>query len=149
MEYIEKVSEPGCFLCDYRDSSDDQANRVLSRKGTGLLLLNAYPYNSGHLLAATIRHVSSIEDLSDEESRDVMRLVADGVSALRQALAPEGFNLGANLGVAAGAGLPGHFHMHIVPRWTGDTNFMPVVGDSKVLPETLAVTYTRLRDLLG
>ncbi|MEO7818831.1 MAG: HIT domain-containing protein [Actinomycetota bacterium] len=150
MEYVEDLGATvGCFLCDYRDSTEDRMNRILHRSGGAMLLLNAYPYNTGHLMAATTRHVASIEELDVDETREVMQLVNDAIVALRKAFSPEGFNIGANLGSAAGAGVPSHFHMHIVPRWNGDTNFMPVVAGSKVLPQMLEETYARLEKLFG
>ena len=106
--------------------------------------LNLYPYNGGHIMILPYRHVAELTDLTAEESADVMAMVKDGVRALRTAMTPTGFNIGVNLGTAAGAGVPGHVHFHVVPRWTGDTNFMPVVGDTKVLPESLDTTKARI-----
>ena len=110
-----------------------------------MAIMNRYPYNTGHVMVAPLRHVGKIGELTDAENLALMRRVADVVAALEQELEAQGFNIGANLGEVAGAGLPGHFHIHVVPRWTGDTNFMPVVGEAKVLPELLEETYRRLR----
>lgn len=137
--------DEGCFLCSALASDDDAKNFILVRRTAAAAVLNKYPYNTGHVMVAPVRHVGEIEDLSDEEHLGVMRLVVAAVGALRAELGPQGFNLGSNLGEVAGAGLPGHFHVHVVPRWAGDTNFMPVVAGAKVLPETLAETYARLR----
>jgi len=135
----------GCLFCAVRDAGDDAGHFVLMRTPHAFLMLNAYPYASGHLMVITTRHVSSPEDLTDEESLDVIRLTRRSLGALRTAYRPDGFNLGMNLGRAAGAGVEGHLHFHIVPRWTGDTNFMPVVGDVKVMPESLDATFRRLK----
>jgi ATP adenylyltransferase len=149
MEYI-KGSErhDSCFLCETAAADDDEANLIVGRGELAFVILNRYPYNTGHLMVAPFRHVGDLDDLSHEEFDDVWRWTRRSVDALREASQPHGFNIGINLGEAAGAGVPGHFHLHVVPRWGGDTNFMPVVGDTKVLPELLAETYARLRPLL-
>ena len=146
MAYIEAAhDEPeGCLFCEVLAGSDDAAAFVLARRGTAFALLNAYPYNPGHLMVAPARHVGEIEALSEEEVLDTGRLVQRAVAALREEMNPHGFNLGANLGRVAGAGIPGHLHWHVVPRWNGDTNFMPVVGQTRVLPESLEDTYRKL-----
>jgi ATP adenylyltransferase len=141
LEYIQQADErPGCFLCEPEEA-------VLVREGEGaLVVLNRFPYASGHLLVAPRRHVGAFGELTDEEALEVHRLAAAGVAALEAAYAPQGFNLGWNLGRAAGAGLVDHVHLHVVPRWGGDTNFMPVLADAKVLPEALEATRRRLRE---
>jgi len=108
------------------------------------VVLNLYPYNNGHLLVLPYRHVADLTELTEAEGHELMHLLVEARRVLGRALAPGAFNVGMNLGTAAGAGIPGHLHFHIVPRWTGDTNFMPVIGDTKVLPETLAATKARL-----
>ncbi len=135
----------GCFLCVAQATTDDAAHYVLDRAGTGFLILNAFPYSAGHLMAVVNRHAGNLDELSEEEQLDVMRLARRGVDALRRAYRPDGFNLGVNMGRAAGAGVEGHLHLHVVPRWIGDTNFMPVVGAVKVIPEALEETFRRLR----
>ena len=145
MEYLEGDSDEGCFLCRSAASSEDEANLVLYRNQSCMAVLNRYPYNTGHVMVSPLRHVGELEALTKQELDDFMDLCLVAVAALRAAFNPEGFNLGANLGKVAGAGLPGHLHMHLVPRWEGDTNFMPVVAGAKVLPETLEETYRRLR----
>ena len=145
MQYVSAGAEPGCFLCEAAATDDHEAMLILERSAGCIVILNKYPYNSGHLLVAPERHVGQIDELSSDESTAVMQRTMACVAALRKAMSPQGFNIGANLGSAAGAGVPGHFHMHIVPRWDSDTNFMPVVGEAKVVPEILAETYRRLR----
>lgn len=145
MQYVSSGGHAGCFLCEAVVTDDPEAMLILERGDGCIVILNKYPYNSGHLLVAPERHVGQIDELSSDESMAVMHRTIACVAALRKAMSPHGFNIGANLGSAAGAGVPGHFHMHIVPRWDSDTNFMPVVGEAKVLPEILTETYRRLR----
>ena len=111
-----------------------------------MVLLNKYPYSSGHLMVAPTRHAGSLAELGDEEALEIHRLSVEALDALAATYTPDGFNLGWNLGYAAGAGIADHVHLHVVPRWSGDTNFMPVLADLKVLPEHLLVTRDRLRD---
>lgn len=131
MEYLESTPNEECFLCTDAASDDLPANFVLYRSELCLIVMNRFPYNTGHLLISPHRHVGALEDLTTEERTEVMDLAVKAIGALRAAMSPEGFNMGANLGAAAGAGVPGHLHLHVVPRWPGDTNFMPVVGGSK------------------
>jgi ATP adenylyltransferase len=150
MEYIRAAvaDEPdGCFLCESLLKDDDAAALVLARSDEAFVILNAYPYNPGHLMVATNRHVGELDALSPTEMADAGALVQRSVRALRDSSSPDGFNVGMNLGRVAGAGVPGHLHWHVVPRWNGDTNFMPVVGETKVLPELLVETYERLLPL--
>ncbi len=147
MDYLRSAPSDECFLCADASAGDLPGSLVLYRTDLCLVVLNRFPYNTGHLLISPLRHVGALEDLTTEERSEVMELTLRAIEALKASMSPEGFNLGANLGAAAGAGVPGHLHMHLVPRWSGDTNFMPVVGESKVLPETLEQTYTRLRSL--
>lgn len=145
MAYVSGRGRPeGCIFC-VAVTGDEARHRVLARTGTALLMLNAYPYASGHLMVAPHRHVASPEELSEREHLDLALLACRALAALRATYAPDGFNLGMNLGAAAGAGVAGHLHLHVVPRWVGDTNFMPVVGAVKVIPESLEDTYRRLR----
>ena len=134
-----------CVFCRIAASGPPSvANGVLMVGPTALVVLNAYPYASGHLMAVPLRHVGSLGDLTDDEAADLWAATRAGVAALEAAYRPEGVNLGANLGEAAGAGIPRHLHLHAVPRWRGDTNFMTAVADTRVLPETLASTWERL-----
>lgn len=138
MDYIKSERPAGCFICD-------GSELVLGRSSRALSVLNRYPYNNGHILVAPARHVPDLVDLDAEESAEIWQMINTVLTVLRSAMKPEGFNIGANLGAVAGAGLPGHVHVHVVPRWSGDTNFMPVLGDTKVVPESLEATYTNLK----
>lgn len=138
--------ELDCIFCALPGQGDDEAALVIARSGEAYALLNAFPYNTGHLMVAPFRHVAEVEDLSPGEVMAVFGLAQTACSAVKAAYRPNGMNLGMNLGRSAGAGFPGHLHLHIVPRWDGDTNFMPVVGETKVMPETLEESYGRLRE---
>jgi ATP adenylyltransferase len=140
---------PGCVFCDAPAVGDDRVALILHRSPLGFLILNRYPYNSGHVMAVPYRHVARLEELTAEEMQTLMVLSDLAVRVIEPAMSPEGFNIGLNLGRAAGAGIDDHLHIHIVPRWAGDTNFMPVLGDVKVLPEDLEATYDRLAAALA
>ena len=141
LEYIAKADEEGeCIFC-----APDE--RLLVHRGErALVLLNKFPYSSGHLLAAPFRHVGGYEELTDDEALELHRLAAAGMAALTRISSPHGFNLGWNLGRVAGAGILDHVHQHVVPRWAGDTNFMPVLADVRVIPEALVESARRLRE---
>ena len=145
MEYLRSGPSEECFLCADAATDELEANFILERNDQCLVVLNRYPYNTGHLLVSPLRHLSDLEELTQTELDQMMHSTMKGMAALRAAMAAEGFNVGANLGSAAGAGVPGHLHLHVVPRWSGDTNLMPVLADTKVLPENLDQTYRRLR----
>jgi ATP adenylyltransferase len=145
MAYVSGQAPPGCFFCSAIAARDDADLLIVARGSSAFLMLNAFPYAVGHLMVAPHRHVASPEELDEAESLDLMRFTGRALGALRALYRPDGFNLGANLGRVAGAGVEGHLHLHVVPRWTGDTNFMPVVGAVKVLPETLDETLRRLQ----
>jgi ATP adenylyltransferase len=145
MEYVTSAHFEGCFLCTDAETDDLEGNYVLMRDDLCLVVMNRFPYNSGALLVAPLRHIGGLDELTVEERTRLMDLTVKAIEALKDTMSPEGFNIGANLGAAGGAGVPGHMHMHVIPRWSGDTNFMPVVGDTKVLPETLEQSYDRLR----
>lgn len=152
MEYIGSAlseEEQGCIFCELPAADDDEATYILARQEHSFAILNKFPYNSGHLMVAPFRHVGNLEDLKDDESLDMAKLLGRCVEALKEAMQPNGFNLGMNLGQIAGAGIPDHVHWHVVPRWSGDTNFMPILGETKVLPEFLRETYEKLRPGLG
>ena len=146
MEYIQankdEPEDAGCVLCRLRDGEDSE--RVLARTELAYVVLNRYPYNPGHLMVVPSRHVGDLEELTDDESLALQRLLRRSVRALREESAPHGFNIGMNLGRISGAGIPDHLHWHVVPRWSGDTNFMPVVGETRVLPELVEETARRL-----
>lgn len=137
-----------CLFCRVRASGKDRADLVLARRPRALLMLNRYPYNPAHLMVAVLAHKSQFGALSAAERRDLIDLVALAEQALGVEYRPHGLNYGANVGRVAGAGFPGHLHLHLVPRWDGDTNFMPVLGETKVLPESLDQTWHRLRSAI-
>lgn len=145
MDYVSGPKDEGCFFCQAIDSpGDDAANLVVARRSEAMAILNRYPYNSGHVMVTPLRHVAELADLNPEERLGIMDLVTETVGVLQEEMEPDGCNVGINLGRAAGAGVPGHLHVHAVPRWVGDTNFMPVVGETMVLPEALETTQQRL-----
>jgi ATP adenylyltransferase len=150
MEYIKslKRDSEGCIFCDAIASDSDRDNLVLYRGRVAVLMLNLYPYNPGHLMTAPYRHISVLGDLTEEEGAELMALAALGEKALAATHHPQGLNLGMNLGRCAGAGVPDHLHLHLVPRWTGDTNFMPVMAETRVLPEEVSTTYDRLYEAI-
>ena len=144
--YVVNQKPSGCPFCDYiaEDASQDAANLILYRGQQAYIILNRYPYNSGHLMVLPNQHVSTLLDLDDACQIEMMRLTSYGTYILEESYHPQGFNVGVNIGAAAGAGMAAHLHVHIVPRWHGDTNFMPVVAETRVLPEWLDDTYSRL-----
>jgi ATP adenylyltransferase len=144
IEYIRAAKPTGCILCDKPKEKKDQENYILFRGKLNFIMLNSYPYNPGHLLVAPYRHIASLENLTEAERNEHYTLVSRGVVVLRKVLNPTGFNLGANLGKVAGAGIDDHFHSHIVPRWQGDTNFITTLGDARVVPQALADSYESL-----
>ena len=149
MAYVKRAGKVrGCLFCRLRRPGDDVARLVLARRTHALLMLNSFPYNSGHLMVAVDRHAGSLSVLSAAERRDVWELCAVGERLLERAYRPDGMNVGINLGRTAGAGVDGHLHVHLVPRWNGDTNFMATVGETKVLPEDLGDSYRRLAEAL-
>ena len=135
----------GCFLCRYRDDTHDAQNYVVDRSEHSLIVLNRFPYNNGHLLIAPREHKATLDELSDAELLDLQVQLRRMVKLLSLVMGAEGFNVGLNLGRVAGAGLPGHLHWHIVPRWNGDVNFMPVIADAKVIPQSLDALYQLLQ----
>ena len=146
LEYVGSADEQdGCFICAALETSDEEG-LVVRRGERAFVLLNKFPYSSGHLLVAPVRHTGEFAELDDEEALELHRLAAGGTAALAATYRPEGYNLGWNLGRLAGAGLLDHVHLHVVPRWSGDTNFMPVLADVKVLPEHLQETRRRLAE---
>lgn len=148
MEYIRSATvaeeDEGCVLCCLPGAGDDARVWILARGALAYVVLNKYPYNPGHLMVAPFRHVGALEDVRADELADMGELLQRAIAALRAASDPHGFNVGMNLGRAAGAGMPDHLHWHVVPRWGGDTNFMPVLGETRVLPELLDETYAKL-----
>ena len=145
IEYIKKAKEEGCILCQKPAEADDDANYILFRGQKNFVIMNSYPYNAGHLMVAPYRHVAGLDELTDEELVEHYKLVRQSVLVLKQVFQSEGFNIGMNLGRVAGAGVDKHLHTHIVPRWGGDINFMPVIADIKVVNEALGESYQKLR----
>jgi ATP adenylyltransferase len=147
LEYVQQAGEEDrCVFCAEAASELEQAESLLVHRGkTAAVILNKYPYSSGHLMVAPARHLGSLDALDDAEALEIHGLAVAAMSALTESYGPDGFNLGWNLGRPAGAGIADHVHLHVVPRWSGDTNFMPVLADVKVLPEHLLTTRDRLR----
>ncbi len=144
--YIERAeSSGGCIFVELPLEANDRANLILYRGASAFVMLNAFPYTNGHLMVAPYRHTSELSDLEDGELLEVQRLVGSAVRWITKVYKPDGFNLGVNLGKAAGAGIPSHVHWHVVPRWDGDTNFMTTVADVRVLPQSLEESFDRLR----
>ena len=147
LEYIAGADEQeGCVFCSAIAADDDEAALVVHRGRDATVILNKYPYASGHFMVAPNRHVGDFGELSDEEALEIHRLAQSGIGALAQVYEPQGYNAGWNLGRIAGAGVVDHVHLHVVPRWAGDTNFMPVLADVKVMPEHLGATRAKLAD---
>lgn len=150
LEYIknaDKMKEEGCIFCDLPEEGpeNDRKNLIIFRGKRAFVILNKYPYNNGHLMVVPYRHTRSLEELDTEEKLELMDLLEKSVGVLEKAYAPHGFNIGMNLGRVAGAGIDEHIHFHIVPRWNGDTNFMPVVANTKVISASLDDTFDQLR----
>ncbi|UCG48970.1 MAG: HIT domain-containing protein [Phycisphaerales bacterium] len=149
LEYVQGLDQGGgCFICENRERpEDDEKNLVLWRTALSLVILNRFPYNNGHLLIAPARHIAGLEEASEEELAELIKLVRESQEALVRAIKPHGFNVGMNFGRCAGAGLPGHLHVHVVPRWSGDTNFMSVCSDTAVISQGLAELLGKLRQV--
>jgi len=149
INYIQSLDKPGdCFICRNRDNPrDDDKNLVLWRSGKSIVILNRYPYNNGHLLIAPARHIGELDQATDEELLDMTKLIRESQKALSLAIKPHGFNVGMNFGRCAGAGLPEHLHIHVVPRWSGDTNFINVCSDADVISQSLIELLDLLRQV--
>ena len=144
-KYISTARESsGCIFCDKPKEDEDEKNYIVHRAEYNFVILNAFPYTSGHLMVAPYEHVATPEDAREETLLEMMLLTRRGVQCLRAAYRPDGVNLGMNIGEAAGAGVVGHIHMHVLPRWIGDANFMTTVGETRILPEELDETYRKL-----
>ena len=149
--YIKEAEGPdpdGCLFCRLPDQSDE-ASLIVARGETAFTTLNRYPYTTGHVMIAPFRHVAEPGGLTDSEQSELWKSLVQAQHALQETMSPAGFNLGANIGRVAGAGVPGHFHVHVVPRWEGDANFMTAIGSTRVLPEDLADTWEKLRAALS
>ncbi len=149
IEYILSDKEDGCFLCKMFGEDNDRDNLILKRGKTCAVVMNRYPYTGGHLMVTPYRHLENMADMTAEERAELMDLTITAVDILKAELNTDGLNLGFNLGGAAGAGLKDHIHQHIVPRWVGDTNFMPVLSDSRVMPQALMEQYNALHPLFN
>lgn len=141
------AKESECIFCTKPQQRNDPANYILHRGASCFVILNLYPYNNGHLMIVPYRHVAEFDTLTVEESTDMTRQLQVSLRVLKQAMAPQGFNVGMNLGRVAGAGIDAHLHIHVVPRWNGDTNFMPVMGETRVISEGLDQTYRKVKAL--
>lgn len=148
--YIKKAIEGGgeCIFVELPKQDDDRKNLILYRGNLTFVILNAYPYTSGHLMVAPYKHTANLADLTNEEHLEIQSKITQCVAWLTEAYKPQGFNIGVNLGRAAGAGIEDHLHWHVVPRWEGDTNFMPVIGEVKVIPQSLEDTFDTLKRMI-
>ena len=144
IEYIRREKPSGCIFCLEATAACDRDLLILHRSAHSVVMLNRYPYSNGHILVAPRHHVAALNDISGEVAADLFAIVSLSCSALNASASPQGFNIGANVGKAAGAGVDDHFHLHVVPRWHGDTNFMSVIADLRVMPENLLATYDTL-----
>jgi len=149
LQYIKGPPMTDCIFCAFPREGRDRDRGILIQGRLAFVILNIYPYNSGHLMVVPHRHIADPGELTDDETVEMQHLVTASMRALRQVYRPEGFNIGMNIGHAAGAGIASHLHTHVVPRWVGDTNFMPILGETKVLPEELSVTYDLLAAALS
>jgi ATP adenylyltransferase len=147
MEYILGEKPEGCIFCDKAREDRDPQNLILLRGRTCFVMMNRYPYNNGHLMVAPFSHVNSPTLLAPDALVDMMSMVSICIQVLQEAMSPDGFNVGMNLGASAGAGIKDHIHMHVVPRWVGDTNFMPVLAETRVIVEALEQSYAKLKPL--
>ena len=149
LDYVKAIHDDrddGCIFCIPAETARDRERHIIVRRPLCFAVLNRYPYNNGHLLVAPVRHVAALDGLSGDELTALMELVRDCIALLGRALAPHGYNVGLNLGRAAGAGIDAHLHFHIVPRWAGDTNFMPATANTKVMPQSLDALWDLLRE---
>jgi ATP adenylyltransferase len=149
LDYIKGPKPDECIFCSKPAEGDDEGAYIVARGERCFAILNAYPYNNGHLMVSPYEHVPSIEDVGDETLLELMTLTQRALAALREVYGPEGFNIGVNQGKVAGAGMEDHVHLHVVPRWGADTNFMPVIGDTRVLPQSLADSWTAISRALA
>ena len=147
LEYIVGEKIDGCIFCVFPKEDDDRKYRILARGEHAVVIMNTFPYSNGHLMIVPYRHTGDFSELTDAESLEIMQLTQRSMRVLKQAMNPDAFNIGVNQGVAAGAGIADHIHVHLVPRWNGDTNFMPVFADVKVVPEALETTYDKLKPI--
>ena len=145
---IQETKDEGCILCDLPREERDKENLILHRGKSCFLIMNRYPYNPGHLMIAPYKHVDAIEKLDTDDIYEIIDFCKSAIRVIKRCMEPDGFNIGMNIGRVAGAGIEGHIHIHIVPRWNGDTNFMPVLAGADVIPEALDETYKKLKEAL-
>ena len=147
MEYIRRRrSSKGCIFCDVVKRKDEKESLIVKHGKQAYVIMNRFPYTSGHIMVVPYRHVDTFDKLEAETCAEAMELLREGIQAINQVYSPDGYNMGANLGAVAGAGIADHIHFHLVPRWEGDTNFMSSIGATRVLPEDLCETWQRLKD---
>lgn len=147
MKYIRRNKTPEkCVFCEAVKKEDGEDNLIVARGSHAFVILNRYPYTSGHIMIVPFEHIGPFEEMDDQTCSDVMRLIRQGISTLDRVYGPDGYNMGANLGASAGAGIMNHIHFHLVPRWGGDTNYMTSIGGTRVLPEDLRTSLKRLKD---
>ena len=149
MNYIRGKKIKGCLFCNKMKSKNDRKNHIIFRGKKAFIIMNIYPYNNGHLMVAPYKHTGDFNKLNSEELLEMMDLLKKAINALKKILKPQGFNVGFNIGKVSGAGVVNHAHMHVVPRWTGDTNFMPVVGGVKVVSQSLDSLYAELKKIFN
>lgn len=151
LEFVSKARKnlEGCIFCNLPKENKDKRNYIVQRGKSSYVILNSYPYNNGHSMVAPYKHVKNLEDLTNQELLEHFDMVRNVIAALKKIYKPSAFNIGMNLGRSAGAGIAGHIHSHIVPRWDGDTNYMPVVADTKIVHESLSSTYNKLSKTLN
>ena len=149
MDYVAAPKYERCIFCSFPAEDRDEERYIVYRGVECFVILNIYPYNPGHMMVAPYRHTNLYETLTSDEHVEMGRLTAEVIRTLSRAMAPDGFNIGMNLGKTAGAGIVDHLHLHIVPRWNGDNNFMPIVADTRVVPEALSATYSKLKECWG
>jgi len=145
MEYVKREKEKGCVFCNRIKQNDDKKNLILIRYKYSFVIMNLYPYNNGHLMVVPYRHVSDYDSLKEIERNEIAELTNLSIKVMKNVLNPQGFNIGMNIGSIGGAGIADHLHQHIVPRWEGDTNFMPIIGHTKVIVDSLNETYNDLK----
>ena len=148
IEYILSKKSPGCIFCDKPAENKDDENLIIYCGEHNFIIMNAFPYNNGHMMVVPYRHTATLAGWSPEEQIELMELADLAVDLLKKLMKPDGFNLGINMGLVAGAGVADHIHLHVVPRWNGDTNFMPVLSDTRVISEALRTTYGKLKEVL-
>ena len=148
IEYIMSRKPPGCIFCDKPAENKDDDNLILHRGKYNFIIINAFPYNNGHMMVVPYRHTATLSGWSSEEQAELLQLADLAVELLKKTMRPDGFNLGINMGLVAGAGVADHIHLHVVPRWNGDTNFMPVISDTRVISEAWRATYEKLKEAL-